>query len=313
MKPLALLLCSLLLLPVVPLVAQPLPPAREKVILDTDIGDDIDDAYALAMLTRLPNVELLGVTTTFGKTAERATLAAKLLKALGLPRVPVCAGRQGEAGVGRQAEWGRGFASKSLRPQTAVEFLRGQIERYPGQITLIGIGALTNLGDLVTQHPELRSKIRGIVIMGGSVYVGYGGKPTPDVEWNIRCDPPAAKAVFTSGVPLTMAGLEVTAMMQLEEENRKRIYARGTPDTDALAALTALWGGGTPTLFDAVAAAYAAGFSFSDSEKRRVVVENDGLTRIVPGEPNVTVLVKPRKEEFLSWFTATLAQNGARR
>ncbi|MBV9851234.1 MAG: nucleoside hydrolase [Armatimonadetes bacterium] len=278
----------------------------QKVILDTDIGDDIDDAYALALVASAPHVRLLGVTTTWGETHKRAQIAAKLLAVMGRPDVPVYAGRVGGSPIRRQWDWARGFHSPAICSEDAVTFLKAQIDRAPGQITLIGIGPMVNLGDLVTRYPEVRPKIRRIVLMAGAVYVGYNNRPPAVPEWNVRCDPAAARAVFTSGVPLVMAGLEVTTMMQLDLERQKRLFADGTPATDALAALTNLWGGGTPTLFDVVAAAYALSHPFCDAERRRVVVDEDGLTRLTDGPPNVTVLVHPRPDKFLDWYVSTL-------
>ena len=278
----------------------------EKVILDTDIGDDIDDAYALALLASSPDVKLLGVTTTWGETAKRAQIAAKMLARMGRGDVPVSAGHVGTAHIGRQYEWARSFSSAALGRDDAVTFLKQQIEKAPGQITIIGIGPLVNLGDLVTRFPDVKSKIKRIVLMGGAVSVGYNNQAPPVPEWNIKCDPQAARAVFESGVPLVMAGLEVTTMMQLDAERQKRLFADGTPATDALAALTNLWGGGTPTLFDVVAVADALGHGFCDAERRHVVVRDDGLTEATDGPPNVTVLVSPHRDQFLDWYVTTL-------
>lgn len=284
-------------------------PAKEmKVILDTDIGDDIDDAYALALLVSLPKVKLLGVTTAFGQTQERAELAAKLLAVMGRKSVPVYAGRRGTAKIGKQYEWAKGFTSKSLKTGEAVDFLKREIERAPGEITLIAIGALTNLGDLFTRYPYVKPKVKQIVIMGGAVHVGYNNKAPATPEWNIKCDPDAARVVYDSGVPLVMAGLEVTTMMQLDEARRKTIYAYNTPMSTALSELTPLWGNGTPTLFDPVAVAWACGYYFSDSEpQKRIVVEDSGLTRLNNEEKGqVTVLINPKKEAFLDWYVAAL-------
>ncbi len=278
----------------------------QKVILDTDIGDDIDDAYALVLLTALPDVKLLGVTTTYGQTHERAEIAAKLLTVMGHGDIPVYAGRRGTSMIRQQYEWARGFAGHNLKSEEAVLFLKREIDRSPGEITLIGIGALTNIGDLLTRFPDTRSKIKRIVIMGGAVYVGYNNQAPPSPEWNIKCDPAAAKIVYSSGVPLTMAGLEVTTMMQLDSERQKRLFAYGTSGTDALAALTNIWGGNVPTLFDVVAVAHATGHVFSESEQRHVEVDDNGLTRLTDGTPNVTVLVHPKKEAFLNWYVAAL-------
>jgi purine nucleosidase len=277
---------------------------QEKIILDTDIGDDIDDAYALALLMNQPNMKVLGVTTAFGPTHERAELAAKLLKVMGRPDVPVYAGRASDKKPTAQHTWAKGYTGKNLKAEPAVEFLRREIERSPGEITLCAVGPLTNLGDLFTRYPETKPKVKRIVIMGGAAFTGYAPNSKPGPEWNIRCDVPAARAVYDSGVPLVMAGLEVTSMMQLDKDRRTRIAEAGTPTTDALMSLTYLWEQQTPTLFDPVAVAYACGHRFTDEEKRRVTVEENGLTRIVEGTPNTTILVKPRKDAFLDWYVS---------
>ena len=308
--PVALLLGFLILLFALPVAAQQeQTPPTEKIVLDTDIGDDIDDAYALAIAVSLPNAKLLGVTTTFGETQKRAELAAKLLHICGRDDVPVYAGRTGSAKMGRQYEWARGFRSPSLKSEEAVLFLKRTFDKNPGQVTLVGIGALTNIGDLLTRFPEVKPKIKRIVIMGGAVYLGYNNQAPPVPEWNIKCDPTAARVVYESGVPLVMAGLEVTTMMQFDSERQKQLFAAGTPLTDALAALTNIWGNVTPTQFDAVAVAYALGYRFSEGEERHVEVDDNGLTRITDGRPNVTVLIHPQKEAFLGWMGAILKKN----
>ena len=286
---------------------QPTAQAPMKIILDTDIGDDIDDAYALALLASHPGVQLLGITTAFGQTRERAELAAKLLQVIGRKDVPVHAGRRGEAAIRDQYAWAHGFRSSAIKKEGAVTFLKQQFDRAPGEITLIAIGPLTNVGDLLSRHPEVKSKIRRLVIMGGAIYVGYNNQPPAVPEWNIKCDPQAARTVFSSGVPLLMAGLESTTMMKFEAARQKRVFGYGVPKTDALAALTNLWGGGTPTLFDTVAVAHALRERYAEMEPVCVEVEDSGLTRRVEGTPNATLLVRPQKEAFLDWFVAAMA------
>lgn len=278
-----------------------------KVIFDTDIGDDIDDAYALSLLASHPNVHLLGVTTAFGQTSERAELAAKLLQVIGRKDVPVHAGRRGEAAIREQYAWAKGFRSPAIKKEDAVTFMKKQFDRAPGEITLVAVGPLTNVGDLFTRHPEVKSKIKRLVIMGGAIYVGYNNQPPAVPEWNIKCDPQAAKTVFSSGVPLLMAGLESTTMMKFEKDHQKRLFGYGAPMTDALAALTNLWGGGTPTLFDTVAVAHAIGEHYAETEPIRVEVDDNGLTRKVEGTPNATLLVHPQKDAFLDWFITAMA------
>jgi inosine-uridine nucleoside N-ribohydrolase len=226
---------------------------------------------------------------------------------LGRPEIPVYAGRRSDQPMDRQYEWARGFRSTSLKKLSAVKFLHKQIQRAPGEITLIAVGPLTNLGDLFTRYPETIREIKRIVVMGGAVSVGYNNKPPAVPEHNIKYDPISARAVFASGVPLIMAGLDATAMMQLDEERQKKLFALGTSGTDALAALTNLWGGRVPTLFDPMAVAYALGHLFADDQQQHVVVDDDGLTRITDGPRNVTILLNPQKEAFLDWYIAVHA------
>jgi purine nucleosidase len=281
---------------------------KQTYILDTDIGDDIDDAYALALLLTAPNIVLRGVTTCFGATDRKAELTAKLLNTAGRGDIPVHAGRRSDRAIGPQHDWAKGFRSRAMRSEDAVSFLKREIERVPGTLTLIAVGPLTNLGDLLTRHPEIAPKVGRIVLMGGSVYAGYNPPSPPAPEWNIKGDVPGARTVFTSGIPLVVAGLDVTAMLTLDAERQKRIYAAGTPLTDALAALTVLWGNGTPILYDAMAVAWAWGERFCESERLRLEVSDDGMTRPVPGPPNAEVLVRPRKDDFLNWFVSILAR-----
>lgn len=286
---------------------------QTKVLLDTDIADDVDDAYAIALLCSLPNVDLLGVTTVHGDTIGRAKVAAKLLQVMGRRDVPVCAGRKGDAAIGRQGEWAAAFTSPALKTTSAIDLMKRQVDRNPGQVTLITIGALTNAADLIEKYPATARKLKAICMMGGAAYVGYGATPPIDIEWNIRCNIPAAQVVWRSGIPIIMAGLDVTTMMKLDAEMQKQLFAAGTPTTDALAALTNLWGNNVPTLFDPVAVAWALGHRFSESEERRVEVSNDGRTLVVDGKPNTTVLVRPRRDEFMDWYVKAVKAGPVRR
>jgi inosine-uridine nucleoside N-ribohydrolase len=142
---------------------------REKVPIlpDTDIGTDIDDAFALALILQSPELDLLGVTTASGDTQARARLAAKLLWDAGRPAVLVAAGEPGKPLPIEQCRWVDDFLSPALTTQSAVEFLRDQIESRPGEITLVPIGPLTNIGRLLGDYPDEAKKIKRIVLMGG--------------------------------------------------------------------------------------------------------------------------------------------------
>src|SRR5690348_16675378 len=126
----------------------------EKVIIDTDIGTDIDDAFAVALAMKCPEIEILGFSTASGDTAGRAKILDEMLGASGHSDIPVAVGNPTTLPfsippVGRQVRYGEeGHFARSSHPQSA-DFILEQIRRFPGQITLVAIGPLTNVGELI--------------------------------------------------------------------------------------------------------------------------------------------------------------------
>jgi inosine-uridine nucleoside N-ribohydrolase len=170
----------------------------------------------------------------------------------------------------------------------------------------VAVGPLTNVAELLTRHRDCKPWIKRIVLMGGSVRVGYNDRPPPEPEWNIKSDPSAARSVFTSGVPLLVAPLDATTSLKLGLALRKRIFAAHTSLTDQLHALHQLWGKPTPTLFDPVAVALCLDERWCKIEELRLEVDDKGYTRVAPGKPNARVAVSVRGDDFLSWFTDRL-------
>lgn len=291
-----------------PLVLRAVPPKKIPILVDTDIGTDIDDAFALALVARSPELNLLGVTTVSGDTQARARLAAKLLWTAGLRRVPVVPGEPGRPLPDEQTRWAEGFKSPQLRPGNAVDFLDATLRRYPGKVTIIAIGPLTNIAALLTKDPSITSKIDRIVMMGGSIHHGYGDDPTPVAEYNVAADPAAAQKVFSSGVHILMAPLDVTAMLQLREPDRHRIFTSLTPLTDSLAILYNLWGQRTPTLFDPMAVAMVIDPSLCQTEPLHIEVDSNGYTRVVMGQPpNAVVALHTNPQKFFQFYLSRVA------
>jgi inosine-uridine nucleoside N-ribohydrolase len=190
-----------------------------KVLLDTDIGSDIDDAICLSYLLCQPRCELVGVTTVSGQPHSRAALVDAVCRAAGRRDVPVHAGTEHAIGaptpqpdVPHAAVLDRfGYRSPDeFMPNTAVTFMREAIESAPDEVTLLAIGPLTNVGLLFATYPDSARKLAGITIMGGaysmSPWVG-GGQ-----EWNVYCDPVAADVVYRTPVRSHRSvGLNVTS------------------------------------------------------------------------------------------------------
>jgi inosine-uridine nucleoside N-ribohydrolase len=290
---------------------------RTPVLFDTDIGTDIDDAYALALFVHRPDLELLGVTTVSSDAIARARLAAKLLATAGgrWAEVPVYAGVSTPAQYMKQVEWAAGFRSPALHESGGVEFLRQVVNERPGDVVIIAVGELTNIAALLESDPGVAQKIRAIALMGGAVYRGHAPGSRPEPEWDIRSNAKAARTVFSSGVPLLVAPLDSTADLKLTPEMRVELFANGTPLTDALGALDQIWRysnhwkGDLPTLFDVLPIELARPGARYELQTLRIAVDDDGLTRPVPGgRPNAKVSVVVDRDAFMREYVSAFAR-----
>jgi purine nucleosidase len=290
--------------------------ARTKVILDTDIGTDIDDGWALGYVLESPTMELMGVTVTDADTPQRARLACKLLHRLGRTDVPVAVGRQTPAvppdRIDYQFTWAEDFLAYKPIATPAVEFLAETIRRHPRQITLIAVGPLQNIGDLVRVHPDVVPLVKRVVLMSGSVGPNAWSS-TPVAEWNVKLAVPEAQAVYAAAWPITIVPLDSTTYVRLEDAERESLRKAGTPLVVALEALLRLWAerpGSRMTLHDQLALAEAQhpGRFFGRCEPMPIRVDAEGYTRVdaAKGRP-VTVCLEPKRDEFMTHYLAQLA------
>jgi purine nucleosidase len=287
------------------------------ILLDTDIGTDVDDAFALALVLASPELELCGVTTVGSEPRTRALIVCRFLTAVGRRDIPVATGAlpQPAEDIEKQGRYAtpagdrRPRASQPVK-ETAVEFLYQQFKERKGELTLLPIGPLTNIARLLREHPDCRPWIKHIVMMGGSVRVGYKGKPPAEPEWNIKCDIKAAQAVFASGIPLVVAPLDATTMLKLEEPLRRRFFQAKTPMTEQVRMLYQLWAERTPTLYDPVAVALCFEQGFCTMENLRLEVDDKGMTHVVKGEANARVATAIRGNDFLKWYVDRVVSAG---
>jgi inosine-uridine nucleoside N-ribohydrolase len=289
--------------------------APQLVILDTDIGDDIDDAFALALALRSPEMRLLGVETAYADTELRARLVDRYLAAVDRKDIPVAAGAPTPRDhTLSQAAYARQWPQRKHRD--AVEFLLGQIRAHPGQITLIAIGPLFNVQAAIERDPATFRKLKRVVMMGGSIYLGYYdakkgsmGQPA-SAEWNIHCDPAGARALLASGVPVFMMPLDST-QVRLGQAEMAAIFSRGSALTDQLTLLYHQWSGAkewrTPTLFDPVAVSYAIRPDLCPVTPMRLEVDDQGFTRPVTGVPNAQVCLHSDEKGFLELLMGRIA------
>lgn len=283
-------------------VPKPIP-----IVLDTDIGTDIDDAFALALILRSPELDLRAVTTVTGDTQARARLAAKMLWVAGRRDVPVAAGAANANPNIAQTRWADGFTSPSLLSEPAVRLLRDEIDRGRGRIVIVAIGPLTNIAALLTTYPAEKKKIRQIVLMGGSIAHGYYPGSGPTAEYNIAEDAHASQVVFSSGVPILMAPLDVTARTQMDAPHLARLFAPATPLTSALQALYRLWGQPVPTLHDPMAVSLLLDPGLCTIRSMDIEITGQGMTVSIPGKPNAEVAVSTDPARFIRFYLHRVA------
>lgn len=304
---------------------------RRKIILDTDPavgipGTDADDPLALMLALKDPRLELIGVTTIFGNCppALGARCAAAVLRAAGREDVPVAVGMgtrmNGElpqllqdAYAGARGRPGQVELPEIVNPRTAlnaVDFIIDTVSAHPGEVTIVAIGAQTNLALAIEKAPRLRKDIAAIVFMGGALGLEprYGrGNITPLAECNIWFDPQAADIVFRSGIDLTMVSLDVTnptTGLMLRESAIRAVDPKSAPLAPIFREVCATyldapmfdWGDGC-VLYDPLAVAVAADRRVASFEDMSVAVSLEpgpsvGQTVMSPrGATNMSVCV----------------------
>lgn len=248
-----------------------------SVVIDTDLGNNIDDAFALSLAAISPEIDLLGVTTTWYQAASRAFIVRRLLGAWGRMDVPVSAGQHPR--YERESEQShryftlQSFASPTppLAPwsgQPAMEWLKELLGRQ--RITYIATAPLTNLAELLEAHPELAQRIERVVLMGG-----WASQALP--EWNVYQDPESAAVVIRSGVPVLAIGYEVTLNCILSTKDVKALYGADHPGSRFLAALYDRWSRATgqtpPVMYDPLTVAALIDPTLIEYEEKRVDVQ----------------------------------------
>lgn len=217
--------------------------SARSILLDTDIGTDVDDCLALALILASPELRLVGVTTVYGDTLLRARMVRKLLALRGTADVPIAAGA-GKPLLGRPPVYWEGHEGQGLLEpadamwhpgaEHAVDLIIRAVLARPGEITLLAIGPLTNVALALLKEPRLAEALGGLTLMGG-VVGGANALQLPWTEHNFRSDPEAAHVVLAAGVPLRIVPLDVTSRVHIRPEDTARIWQVGDPFHRAVA------------------------------------------------------------------------------
>lgn len=270
--------------------AQPAPTARIPIIFDTDIGDDIDDTWALALILKSPELDLRLAVGDHGKAIYRAKLLAKFLQVAGRTDVPVGIGLPPADGVAGQAKWVEDYDLKSYPGKVYDDGVQAMIDMIMSSqrpITVVAVGPVPNLAEALRREPRIAQRAR-FVGMHGSVRKGYGGKAQIEAEYNVRSNVKACQAVFTAPWEMTITPLDTCGLVHLRGEKYARVRDSKDPVAAALIDNYRLWCGQKPeradtassTLFDTVAVYLAFADAFCTIETLPIRVDENGFTLI---------------------------------
>lgn len=297
------------------------------VVIDTDIGTDIDDTWALALALRCPELDVRLVTTSTGDVRQRAALAAEVLAAGGRADVPIGLGLPGAGDVDQPLRDEGGRAALERHPgglHDGVTALIDAIESSASEVTVLALGPLTTVATALEQRPEVADRAR-LVGMQGSLRVGYRGRPGPVAEYNVATDVDAARRVFAAPWECTLAPLDTCGSVVLEGERYRRVSAAAGHDRllaavlaqhrawlDAVG-LSELSGRATTPLYDTLAVHLVHDESPVGIEAVGIEVGDDGTMH--PSEPGPTLRLATTwgdRDGFLDGLVERLAPSGAR-
>ncbi|HFP9334654.1 TPA: pyrimidine-specific ribonucleoside hydrolase RihA [Raoultella planticola] len=307
------------------------------IILDCDPGHD--DAIAIVLALASPELDVKAITSSAGNQTPEKTLrnVLRMLTLLQRQDIPVAGGARkplmreliiadnvhGESGLDGPALPEPDFAPQSV---TAVELMAKTLRESPQPVTIVATGPQTNVALLLNSHPELHDKIARIVMMGGAMMLGNW---QPAAEFNIYVDPEAAEIVFQSGIPVVMAGLDVTHRAQIHGLDIERFRQLGNPVATIVAELLdffmeyhkdAKWGFTGAPLHDPCTIAWLLKPHLFTSVERWVGVETQGKYTqgmtvvdyyfLTGNQPNTTVLLDVDRDGFVDLLAERLAFYG---
>ena len=226
---------------------------QKKIIIDTDIGDDIDDLIALEYLAKRPDVELIGITTVWMNSFLRARMVKKVLSLLGKPDIPVYAGYGTPLGSFHHIHLDEIFCqavddlnkekysplNQPGHEEEAIDFIVNAARKYGDQLTILGIGPLTNIAKAIEKDEEAMKRVH-LHIMGGCFF-------RPFVEWNIECDYLAAEKVFAKALDLVAVGVDVTEKTTFNKNSQDVFHLDHTPYGQYRNRCIELWQKANPT------------------------------------------------------------------
>ncbi len=281
--------------------------SKIPVIFDTDICDDIDDTWALAMLLQSNEFDVKLITTAVRNTPSKAKVVAKFLQTVGRMDIPIGIGVQHNEASHRQREWIKDYELSSYPGKIYEDGVKAMVDivmesRKP--IKIVAVGPLPNIAAALEREPRIAEKAQ-FVGMHGSIYLGYGGNPKPSAEYNVVAFVKESQKVFTAPWNMTITPLDTCGLVQLKGEKYQKVLNRKSPLTQALIENYRAWykqgilnkekditeseltkrvdkklNSSSSTLFDTVGIYLAMSTDLVKMEKLRIKVTDDGYTRV---------------------------------
>jgi len=275
--------------------AAPAKPARKiPVIYDSDIGDDIDDTWALGFLLKCPELDLKLVVGDQGKTSYRAKLFARFLAHAGRTDVAVGVGLNvGPKGGGPQSDWVKDYDLSGYKGTVHTDGVQAMIDlimRSKTPITVIAVGPLPNVAEALKREPRIAARAR-FVGMHGSVRLGYGGRKNVSAEYNVRANARACRAVLSAAWDVTITPLDTCGLVHLRGRKYQTVRRSKDPVAAAIIENYRIWSKRknvryfetrSSTLFDTVAVYLAFRQDLCRMEDLPIRVDDKGYTRIDP-------------------------------
>ena len=277
------------------------------VIFDTDICDDIDDTWALALLLQSPEFDVKLITTAVRNTPSKAKVVAKFLKTVGRTDIPIGIGVQHNKDRHRQQAWIEDYELSSYPGkiyEDGIQALVDTIMKSRRKIKLVAVGPLPNIAAALEREPKIAKKAE-FVGMHGSIRLGYGGNKTPSAEYNVVAFVKEAQKVFTAPWDMTITPLDTCGIVQLKDQKYQKVLKNNSPLTNALMENYRAWhkqgirngnkdlseaeldkrvdqkcNSSSSTLFDTVGIYLAMSTELVKMEKLPIIVTDDGHTKI---------------------------------
>lgn len=261
--------------------------ARIPVILDTDIGDDIDDTWAIGILLGSKDIDLRLIVTATNDTPDKTRLLAKVLEHMGRTDIPIGTGIKNGKGPHNQAKWLGDYKLAQYPGKVHADGVKAMIDCINAAgttVTICTIGPETNLREALRRDPSIAKKAR-IVAMAGSVYIGYNGKKERDIEYNIARDIEAARAVLAAPWDITWAPLDSCGAFRITGDRYKRLADSKAPRAATIIRNYEQWAGRasypkgeSSILFDTFAAYLSQSEKLCEMKTVNLKIDDKGYT-----------------------------------